>query len=605
MKTFLLYLLLTAGVVTGTVVVVNVIKSPETPATPQAATQLVTNDSSPSPTVAQPTAGETAPTASSAEPATETIVPAVPSTEAPSDTTSDPEPTPTASRVVFDADCLGKDAAFLPFANTLTISCDSTYMYITADSLADDPMMVGITLWNHQVPLPQLFVGSNTWKIPLHPKPLSSPQATTGQGPIGVAINGVMIYNPTQQDGIYTEAKDPLLIGELGVCGGHSGRADDYHYHVAPNCIINEVGEVYDKPIAYALDGYPIYGYYNADGSTPTLDECGGEDDPVIGYHYHARKTYPYVNGCFKGAFDMSLQPHTSPVREPNPLGHKPEVKITRLEFNYTDWSELEYTHQGTSYVIRYYPAGDNCYDFQFVSGGNVLHEETGCPGSSGGQGAPPDAPTAPSASAPAANTSASGFALHGTGFIGDEMPAATGCDGARVSPGLNWTGAPVNAESFAILMNSTDGPDKWYWMLYDIPSSETSVPQGGTAGGTLGTNSVKDVVVNGYEPPCSQGTGTKYYRFTIYALSGTVGADLNPQTATRDQFLSAISGQIIDQTEYVASFARYESTGEISSSPGAPPEPPSDVDSGRKYCGDGLCDNTESAAQCPVDCDV
>jgi hypothetical protein len=38
--------------------------------------------------------------------------------------------------------------------------------------------------------------------------------------------------------------------------GGHSGKADDYHYHIAPLHLQALIGA--DKPIAYALDGYAI-----------------------------------------------------------------------------------------------------------------------------------------------------------------------------------------------------------------------------------------------------------------------------------------------------------------------------------------------------------
>ena len=41
--------------------------------------------------------------------------------------------------------------------------------------------------------------------------------------------------------------------------------------------------------IGYALDGYPIFAELDAAGNaSDTLDQCGGESDPVRGYHYHA-----------------------------------------------------------------------------------------------------------------------------------------------------------------------------------------------------------------------------------------------------------------------------------------------------------------------------
>lgn len=273
-------------------------------------------------------------------------------------------PSPTTAQEL-DPQCLGKDEAFLPYADTLHIYCDETFMYIESENLADHDMMIGITAWNQQVVLPQHFDEDNPWMIPLHPVLAEEPSPTTGQGPIAIAINGVMIYNPTQQDGIYDEDHDPNLIGELDICGGHAGRADDYHYHVAPNCILEELAEDGDpsQPIAYAMDGFPIYGFTNPDGSTPILDECGGEVGENGDYHYHANPDYPYVNGCFSGEVDLSLQPRTHPIR---PAGEPIHVLITDFYEDDDGWIHLEYDYEGSTHAINYREDEEGCYVFEF-----------------------------------------------------------------------------------------------------------------------------------------------------------------------------------------------------------------------------------------------
>jgi hypothetical protein len=286
---------------------------------------------------------------------------------------------------------LGKDEAFMPYADTLTIYCDDDYMYIEADSLADHDMMIGITAWNQQVPLPQHFDEDNPWIIPLHPVMADEPTPTPGQGPMAVAINGVMIFNPTQQSGIYDEDHDPNLIGELDVCGGHAGRADDYHYHIAPICILEELAEHGDptQPIAYAIDGYPIFGFTNADGSPPILDECGGEFDENGAYHYHARPEYPYVNGCFSGVVDLELQPATHPIRG---AGEPIHVLITDYYGAEDGWIHLEYDFEGDTFAIIYREDEDGCYTFMFESE-TETHTEQYCgqlTGGQGGDGGPP-----------------------------------------------------------------------------------------------------------------------------------------------------------------------------------------------------------------------
>ena len=74
-------------------------------------------------------------------------------------------------------------------------------------------------------------------------------------------------------------------------------------------------------PIAYALDGYPIYGYTEPDGSKVTgLDRLNGHEDADGHYHYHATKAYPYLNGGFHGEVtdrdgQVDPQPRAEPVR--------------------------------------------------------------------------------------------------------------------------------------------------------------------------------------------------------------------------------------------------------------------------------------------------
>ncbi len=270
------------------------------------------------------------------------------------------------SETGLDPACIGKDEAFLPFGEALAVHCDETFMYIEAFTFADHEMMVGITAWNGQVPLPHRLTENNAWRIPLKPELTGENTLTVGQGPIAVAINGVMIFNPTRQDGIYSEQSDPYLIGELDACGGHSGQGDDYHYHIAPVCLLEHLAEDSDGrlPIAYAMDGFPIYGFTNADGSTPVLDECNGEFDEDGNYHYHATVAYPYINGCFKGAFDMSLQPSAHPIRE---AGSPTQVLITALYQDEMGWIHMEYEYRGTLHSINYREVDESCFEYEFV----------------------------------------------------------------------------------------------------------------------------------------------------------------------------------------------------------------------------------------------
>jgi hypothetical protein len=197
------------------------------------------------------------------------------------------------------------------------VTWDERYVYVASDGMPEHPMMKGIKSWQQQVPLPQPYTGQNSWRIPRNPvkaaKPISARTALF-RGAIALAANGVPIFNALNNRG-----EDTYLAGELDEWGGHCGRADDYHYHMAPLHLEKAVGK--GQPIAYALDGYPLYGLTNPDG-TPvgTLDEFNGKEGPDGSYRYHATLKYPYVNGGLRGVVEVrgdqvEPQPHAAPIR--------------------------------------------------------------------------------------------------------------------------------------------------------------------------------------------------------------------------------------------------------------------------------------------------
>lgn len=214
---------------------------------------------------------------------------------------------------------------------TATVSCDGSYAAIASHGLPTHAMMHGITATNLQVPIAQDFTGANAWRIPLNPA-IASTTTTAVDGPIGVAINGVPIFNPCKQGGcLHGDTKEQ---GELDLCNGHAGRADDYHYHAAPICMMaGKPARYWDThPLAWALDGFAIFGYHNADGSVAERDGmCGGNTSPVAnapaGYSYHVTDASPYVLSCFRGTPSPDLAHQRTKFR---PL-RKPPVQPFRV----------------------------------------------------------------------------------------------------------------------------------------------------------------------------------------------------------------------------------------------------------------------------------
>jgi Raf kinase inhibitor-like YbhB/YbcL family protein len=479
--------------------------------------------------------------------------------------------------------------AFEPFAKLKAIAYrwDDRYFYVESNGIPDHKMMVGITAWQQQVPLPQKYVGDNAWQIPLNPVPAAVPATAKGRflrGAIALAVNGIPIFNPLNNRG-----DDAYLFGELDEYGGHCGRADDYHYHIAPIHLEKQVGK--NQIIAYALDGYPIYGYDEPDGSkVMKLDALNGHKDNEGHYHYHATKTYPYLNGGFYGEVterdgQVDPQPRAQGVREALPP--MKGAKITGFTSPKPNNYLLTYDVSGRKGTVGYTLNADGSVAFKFTEPNGKSTTETyqprrrppggggpGGPESKGprrpGDNAPPkdgtppkngpppkDGPPPPQAGtekpsgaeqppttsslsegsqadgnfAPKLVVTSSAFQPNG------EYPAEFTCDGQGISPPVEWTGAPAGTKSYALsLWHTAPDQEKSYWIVYNIPAKTTNLPKNSKKIGLLGTN---DKRRNEYDPMCSKGPGKKAYNITVYALSQEL--KLQPNAVNRQSLLEAI----------------------------------------------------------------
>jgi len=120
-----------------------------------------------------------------------------------------------------------------------------------------------------------------TMTVPRVPTPAGSAMPL---GSVGVAVNGVSLFSNVAAPGddIYAES---LSFDE---CQGHPSGRFIYHYHSEPYSITADDSNL----VGVIMDGYPVYGRRDADGSLPVLDTSGGHTDvtpdsttPV--YHYH------------------------------------------------------------------------------------------------------------------------------------------------------------------------------------------------------------------------------------------------------------------------------------------------------------------------------
>lgn len=101
------------------------------------------------------------------------------------------------------------------------------------------------------------------------------------------------------------------------------------------------------------------------------------------------------------------------------------------------------------------------------------------------------------------------------------------GSDGGH-NPPFHWTGVPPETKSFAFIFHSRN---HWDWGLFNIPVTQTSIPEGCSypdqrdffSCGAPVVGSYPDKAKYYYDPPCSEGPGSKTYYWVVYALSETI----------------------------------------------------------------------------------
>lgn len=151
-----------------------------------------------------------------------------------------------------------------------------------------------------------------------------------------------------------------------------------------------------------------------------------------------------------------------------------------------------------------------------------------------------------------------SNFAATSSAFTNNgSYPKKYTCDSLGISPPLSWSNAPTGTTSYAITMHHIPGPGEKhvYILLYNIPSTVTSIPEAVSGIGLFGINTVNGN--NAYTPLCSQGPGEKQYILTVYALSSAPVFAVPQTQVTMDLLLSAISTKTLGTSIINVTYAR------------------------------------------------
>ncbi len=152
----------------------------------------------------------------------------------------------------------------------------------------------------------------------------------------------------------------------------------------------------------------------------------------------------------------------------------------------------------------------------------------------------------------------------------GGLIPAKFTQAGAQVSPALAWTNVPPNTQSFVLHMHDMEGArnktteDQLHWLVWNIPASTTSLPEGVPNGPDLKDGSHQTSASgNGvYRGPGAPANGPfHHYVFEIFALDTKVDIPANASDPfdTRAKVLSAMQGHVLGKAVYLGFFRRPE----------------------------------------------
>jgi hypothetical protein len=238
----------------------------------------------------------------------------------------------------YSAPFAGNTGAWLRKGNLDTGGATATEDRYVADNLTITLDAKSLAIHTHGLPNHPTgqFPGENpnaiqeqnsTYYLPLNPtvnpKHVVTDKNNSNQalnmGPIGVAINGVVFFNPF-------DAGNMDASNIMDFCCGHPNPDGQYHYHKYPVCVNSpwaDEGRQHSPLIGFAFDGFPVYGpYESADlmakdvKGEHALNDFNLHFDKDRGWHYHVTPgVFPYLIGGYWGAVDARDVQHGRPPR--------------------------------------------------------------------------------------------------------------------------------------------------------------------------------------------------------------------------------------------------------------------------------------------------
>jgi hypothetical protein len=204
---------------------------------------------------------------------------------------------------------------FIP--DNVTIDLDATSLIIHTKGLPNHPTGRFPQSQDGRRGNPNYIQEQNrTYSIPLDPKVNARHVVTAADnsnhalpmGPIGIAMNGIVFYNPF-------DAQSTDASNLMDYCCGHPDQRGTYHYHKYPICLNSpwaDEGTGHSPVIGWAFDGFPVYGPYESAGvlakdvtGDNALNGFNLHWDKDRGWHYHVTPgRFPYIIGGYWGTED-------------------------------------------------------------------------------------------------------------------------------------------------------------------------------------------------------------------------------------------------------------------------------------------------------------
>jgi len=135
----------------------------------------------------------------------------------------------------------------------------------------------------------------------------------------------------------------------------------------------------------------------------------------------------------------------------------------------------------------------------------------------------------------------------------GGMIPQKYTCNGASVTPPLDFANVPQTAHSVALEVTDPDAPNGTFthWLVWNIPTNVTQFKEDNVPAGVI--QGLNGFGTSKWGSPCPP-SGVHHYVFDLYALDNTL---VLTASQGRDDFENAIKGHVVAQAKLVGMYGK------------------------------------------------